>query len=92
MTPETVQPGAAPAQNIHGSGRVLPVPDQIASTPSDEASPYAWLALLAGVAAFAVPSYELRPNRIASGEDAWLWQTPILAAPLALALVLILTW
>lgn len=59
---------------------------------SQEAAPYAWLAVFAGVAALIIPAYELRPNRIASGTDAWLWQMPVLALFLALALVLMLAW
>jgi osmoprotectant transport system permease protein len=68
---------------------VLPVSSRTASASPDESAPYAWLAVLASAAAFAVPVYELRPNRIASGTAAWLWQVPSLAFPLILAFVML---
>ncbi len=57
-----------------------------------EAAPYAWLSIIAGAVAFILPAYELRPNRIASGTDAWLWQVPVLMFLMAGSLVLILVW
>ena len=57
-----------------------------------DAVPYAWLALFAGIVAFVLPSYELRPNRIASGTDARLWEIPWLMFMLILVIVLLLAW
>ncbi|MGD9940111.1 MAG: hypothetical protein AB7T74_09945, partial [Clostridia bacterium] len=57
-----------------------------------EATPYAWLTLAAGMVAFFLPAYELKPNRIASGTDAWLWQMPVPAVMVALVLVLMVVW
>jgi osmoprotectant transport system permease protein len=42
--------------------------------------------------AFFLPAYELKPNRIASGTDAWLWQMPVPAVMVALVLVLMVVW
>jgi osmoprotectant transport system permease protein len=57
-----------------------------------DAAPYAWLAIVAGLSAYLIPAYELRPNRIARGLDAWVWQLPVLAALMAALLVLMLLW
>ena len=59
--------------------------------PRDSA-PYAWLAAAAGLSAVFLPLYELRPNRIAKGEEAFIWSVPALAALLVAALVLLLAW
>ena len=92
MSPETRQTGALARQSGTGSGRLATLPDQSGAASAQDAAPYAWLAVLAGALAFFVPAYQLRPNRIANGTGAWLWQLPVPALLLSGILVLILVW